>query len=130
VAAHRVERVAEVMREELEELIAYELEDPRIGGVTIAEVVISKDFKKAFVRLTPVDESSIDTTVDALGHARAFLRSRLAERLQLRRTPELVFEASTRIASGRVETLLKRIRRGRPRQEPDSEGNSQKLSDS
>ena len=122
--AHRVERVAEAMREELEELIAYELEDPRIGGVTIAEIIISQDLKKAFVRLTPVDVSSIDTTVGALGHARGFLRSRLAERLQLRRTPELVFEASTKIASGRVETLLKRIRRGRPRQGPDSEGNS------
>jgi ribosome-binding factor A len=108
-------RVAETMREELEELIAYELSDPRIGPLEISEVLVSPDLKKACVRIVTSQDDTRAPTLQALDHARGFLRSRLAERMRLRRTPELVFESAMDIGGDRVAALLKRIHRGRSR---------------
>jgi ribosome-binding factor A len=119
---HRNERVAESLREELEELIGYELADPRVGSATVAEVLVSSDFRHAHVRLllvgTPEDQA---TTLEVLNHAKQFLRHQLTERLQLFRTPELHFETALPGALGaKAEHILKRIRRGRPKPEKNT----------
>jgi ribosome-binding factor A len=119
--SHRNERVSEALREELGELIAYELSDPRIGDATITEVLLSPDMRHAQVRLHLSDESeSQEETIRALDGARHFLRRQLAERLSMYRIPELHFEADVSAPGGRVDHLLKRIRRGRPRDEQHS----------
>jgi len=114
--AHRAERVSEALREELGEIIAYELSDPRIGEATVTEVLVSPDMRHAQVRLHlgngPNEQRE---TIEALEGARHFLRRQLAERLNLFRVPELHFEADIAAANARLEVLLKRIRRGRPR---------------
>ena len=115
---HRAERISEALREELGELIAYELSDPRIRDAAVTEVLISPDKRHAQVRLhfqgTPKQEQ--EETIQALDGARHFLRRQLAERLNLFRVPELHFEADLSSPdAGRMEHLLKRIRRGRPR---------------
>jgi ribosome-binding factor A len=114
---HRAERVSEALREELDELIGYELEDPRIGHATVTEVLLSPDMKRAQVRLHLGEtEDEGRHTIEALDNARHFLRRQLAERLNLYRVPELHFEPDLSPGlSGRVEQLLKRVRRGRPR---------------
>jgi ribosome-binding factor A len=111
--------VAENMREELEELIGYELEDPRIGGVNVTEALLSPDFRQAHIRVllhgTPVEQAQ---TLEALKHAKPFLKHQLTERLQLFRTPELYFEAALPAAlAAKAPQILKRIRRGRPKPE-------------
>ena len=115
--AHRRQRVSEALREELAEMIAYELSDPRIGDVVVTEVLVSPDLKHAQVRLHLSDEArQRQDTLRALDGARHFLRRQLTERLNLFRVPELHFEAD--IYSGinsRMGHLLKRIRRGRSR---------------
>ena len=114
--SHRAERVSEAMRLELGELIAYELTDPRIGEADVTEVLLSPDKKHAQVRLhlsNNVAEQS--ETIQALEGARHFLRRRLAERLTLFRIPELHFEADVATVTTRMDHLLKRVRRGRPR---------------
>lgn len=117
--SHRVERVSEALREELGELIAYELSDPRIGDATVTEVLLSPDRKHAQVRLhLASNEREQKETIRALDGARRFLRRQLAERLNLFRVPELHFEADVPAAVGvRSKQLLERIRRGRPREE-------------
>jgi ribosome-binding factor A len=122
--SHRTQRVSEVLREELGEMIAYELSDPRIGDVTVTEVLVSPDLKHAQVRLHLSDEASQrQDTLQALDGARHFLRRQLTERLNLFRVPELHFEADIYSGvTGRMEHILKRIRRGRPRDEEHSPG--------
>jgi ribosome-binding factor A len=119
---HRNERVAASLREELEELIGYELADPRVGSATVTEVLISPDFRRAHVRLllvgTPEEQAA---TLAVLDHAKQFLRHQLTERLQLFRTPELHFEAALAGALGaKAPHILKRIRRGRPKPEKNT----------
>ena len=114
---HRAERVSEALREELGEMISYELSDPRIGDVTITEVLVSPDMKHAQVRLHLTNEATQQQqTLHALDGARHFLRRQLTERLNLFRVPELHFEVDiVSNVTSRMEHLLKRVRRGRPR---------------
>jgi ribosome-binding factor A len=116
---HRAERVSESIREELTELIGYEMSDPRVGPASVSEVHVSPDFRRAHIRLTlagtPQEQNA---TLDALNHAKQFLRHQLAERLQLFHTPDLHFEAALPPELGaKVPQILKRIRRGRSRTE-------------
>lgn len=119
---HRAERVSESIREELEELISYELSDPRVGAASISEVHLSPDFRRALITLVLNGTAAEQTaTLEALNHAKQFLRHQLAERLQLHHTPDLRFEAALAAdLSAKAPQILKRIRRGRPRDEKNS----------
>lgn len=116
--SHRSERVSEALREELGELITYELSDPRIGNVMVTEVLLSPDKKQAKVRLHFGDKTNdAAKTIEALEGARHFLRGQLSERLSIFRIPDLHFEADVSPGlNGRMDQLLKRVRRGRPRE--------------
>jgi ribosome-binding factor A len=114
---YRHERVSESIREELDELIAYEMSDPRVGSATVTEVLISKDYRKAVVRLalvgTPKEQAD---TLAGLNHGKQFLRHELTERLQLFKSPELLFEAALAAdLAAKAAKILKRIQRGRPK---------------
>jgi ribosome-binding factor A len=120
----RSERVSEAIREELEELIAYELSDPRIQVSGVAEVLISPDARTARVRLVMNgDPPEQCETLEALNHARAYIKRELASRIDMFRLPELRFEpAIPAELAPRVTHLLKRVRRGRPRSESGTPG--------
>ena len=91
---HRAQRVSEALREELGEIISYELSDPRIGDATVTEVLVSPDMRHAQVRLHLNDgDGASGATIEALNHAKPFLKRKLAERLNLFRLPELHFES-------------------------------------
>jgi ribosome-binding factor A len=115
----RSERISETLREELDELISWELSDPRIECAGVAEVLVSPDGRSARARLIlPGDAESQKVTLEALGKARGFIKRELAQRLDMFRMPELQFEAAVGAEMGpRIQQLLKRVRRGRPRTE-------------
>jgi len=122
--SRRSERLSEALRVELEELIGYELTDPRIDVAGIAEVLITPDGKHARVRLNlNGDRAWQEQTLDALEHAKGFIKRQLAHRLDLFRLPDIRFEAALSAElPERVGQLLKRVRRGRPR-DGDAEKN-------
>jgi ribosome-binding factor A len=114
---HRQQRVSEGIREELDELINYEMTDPRIGEASVVEVHVSPDFRKAHISLglhgSPEEQAA---TLEAITHAKQFLRKQLAERLMLFHTPDLIFEAALGAQLGaKTGHILRRIRRGRPK---------------
>lgn len=120
---HRAERISEALREELGELIAYELSDPRIHDVVVTEVLVSPDKRHAQVRLhfNGTGKEQQEETISALDGARYFLRRQLAERLNLFRVPELHFEPDVSSSeNSRMDHILRRIRRGRPRDNGES----------
>jgi ribosome-binding factor A len=112
---HRNERLSEAIREELEELIGYEMSDPRVGTASVTEVQLSPDFRQAYVRLSlngAAEEQA--ATLEALMHGKSFLKHRLAERLQLQRVPDLHFEPDLPAAlAAKAPQILRRIKRGR-----------------
>jgi ribosome-binding factor A len=113
----RSQRVTEALREELDELIAYELDDPRVGDLTVTEVLLSPDGKKASVRVRiEGDEARQTQALEALSAAKGFLKHQLVQRVTLFRVPELKFEADlTPALAVRMDSLMKRVRRGRPK---------------
>jgi ribosome-binding factor A len=113
----RSERLSETLREELEEMISYELSDPRIEVTAVAEVLISPDGRRARARLLlPGDSEQQRQTIEALTRAKGYIRHEIASRLDLFRIPDLQFEPAVSAELGpRMEHLLKRVRKGRPR---------------
>lgn len=113
---HRTERISEALREELSELIGYEMSDPRVASVVVTDVHISPDKRHAHVQVgIPADGSSKEV-LQALEGAKQFLRLQLARRLEVYRIPELHFQADLLAeSSGRMEHLLKRMKKGRAR---------------
>jgi ribosome-binding factor A len=112
---HRRLRVSETVREELSELIGFEMQDPRLASVDVTDVQVGPDLKHAHVRVGIWgDEHEKQAAIAALDHARHYLRHELARRLNLRKMPELHFEADPLAdAHARVETLLKRAKKKR-----------------
>ena len=112
---HRVHRVSEAVKEELAEIIGFEMEDPRLADVDVTDVMVTPDSKHASVKVgLKGGDREQQQALTALDHARNFLRHELARRLNLRRVPELHF-APDRWADApdRVELLLKRAKKKR-----------------
>ena len=85
-------RVADQIQREIALLVACEVADPRVGGVTVSGVDLSPDMRHAKILVTPGLDTDGDASVDALNRAAGFLRSRLGRRVRMRRLPRLVFE--------------------------------------
>ncbi|MGE5567919.1 MAG: 30S ribosome-binding factor RbfA [Rhodospirillales bacterium] len=111
---HRAERISEALREELSEIIEYELGDPRVHGVAVTAVHVTPDLRHAHVMVvsggTPEEERE---ALEGLAHASHYMRRELASRIRVWRIPELHFEAESSGAAGRVEQLLERVRKSR-----------------
>lgn len=116
--ARRSQRVAEALREELGELVGFELTDPRLGNVDVVEVLVTPDLRLARVRVAVRgDAAELEQSIRVLTQARSFLRRQLAVRLELPRIPDLDFEPDLAPElSGRLGSILRRVRKGRPRE--------------
>lgn len=109
---HR-ERLSEALREEIETILEGELSDPRIGLVNVSEVHLADDSKSAKVLVVVEgDDDHADETMEGLKAATGYVRRELAERLHLRRAPELLFILDrSRQYEERIEELLSRTKR-------------------
>jgi len=100
--AHRIERVGNLLRHEISELLQRQVKDPRVGNfVTVTEVSISPDLRYAKVFVSCIgSEEEKQQTLSGLTAASGFLRNQLAKRLRLRRVPELSFHWDDSIERG------------------------------
>lgn len=88
----RPERLAEALKEEIAEVVGYELEDPRIESVTVTDVVVSQDLRDAKVYvLVDGSEKDIKIAMRTLQNAAGFVRQQVAMNLSLRHVPLLHF---------------------------------------
>ena len=92
MATERMRRVNEVMREVVADAIASELDDPRIGFVTVTSVDTSPDLRSARVYVSVLgDEAARESALAALGAAHGVLQAAVNRELRLKRTPTLKF---------------------------------------
>lgn len=92
MATSRMRRVNEVIREVLGTTISTELQDPRIGFVTVTAVDTSPDLRHARVHVSVLgSEQERDATMAALRSAHGVLQGAINDELRLKRTPELSF---------------------------------------
>ncbi len=108
-------RLSAAIREEIETILEGELADPRIGLASVSAVLMAQDARSARVMVTVAgDEVEAERTLEGLAAARNYVRHELAERLRLRRPPELYFQIDRADElESRVEELLEREKKRR-----------------
>ncbi len=104
----RQQRVAERIHRELSSLLMFEAHDPRLAGITITGVDITPDLLLARVYFVAAgDDDEGAGALAALSRAKGYLRTQVAERVQLRFAPDLLFRVDTSAEHGRrVDELL------------------------
>ena len=104
-------RVASNLREVVAELVAFEVKDPRVAGVTITDAEISGDLRIARVFFIPRGEgTSPDDALIGLRSAARFLRREVGRRMRMRHTPELDFRFDPSLDYGaRIDRKLKEL---------------------
>ena len=112
-AKYHRERLGEALREEIETIVEGELADPRIGLASVTAVELAEDARSARVLVAVVGtDEECQRSLEGLLAATQFIRHEVADRLHLRRAPELFFQLdrSERYQS-RVDELLKRAKK-------------------
>ncbi len=106
----KIERLNHAFQEEISMILMTEIKDEDIKFVTITDVDTTNDLSYAKVYFTVLDDSKRKTTLDALNNAASFIRGKLAERVEVRHTPELKFIYDTSIDYGnRIESIIEDI---------------------
>ena len=107
----RMRRVDEAMRAVLGEAIAKDLQDPRVGFITVTGVKTSPDLRYARVYVSVLgDDAARTESLAGLRSARGFLQGRVAAELRLKHTPAISFEFDESIQRGmRITRLLEDV---------------------
>jgi ribosome-binding factor A len=110
----RPEQLAELIREEVSQIVGYELDDPRVESVTVTDVRVTDNLRDATIYFTAMGTDAEKAAAHkALQHAAPYVRRQLGTLLNLRYTPELHFVRDTvEESAARVEELLSKIEVG------------------
>jgi ribosome-binding factor A len=108
VSKTRTQRIADRIREELSDVMIRQVSDPRLEGVNVTDVTVDRELAFAEVYVSALEGSQRSAEVlEGLKHAAGFLRSELAQRLQLRTFPRLRFHwDATSERAEHIERLL------------------------
>ena len=108
---NRLGRIDEEYRKELSQIIGYELKNPNVTGlISVTKVKVTNDLKFAKVYVSILNAKNIKDTLAGLKKSAGFIRTELAKRVNLRNTPELIFELDDSIEYGvKIDTILKEI---------------------
>ncbi len=107
----RLGRIEEEYRKELSQIIGYELKNPSITGlISVTKVKVTNDLKYAKIYVSVLNTKNKKETLAGLKKSAGFIRSELAKRVNLRNTPELIFEWDDSLEYGaKIDTILKNI---------------------
>lgn len=108
---NRQGRIDEEYRRELSQIIGYELKNPNITGmISVTKVKVTPDLKYAKVYISILNSKNEEETLEGLKKSSGFIRTELAKRINLRNTPELVFEIDDSMEYGaKIDSILKKI---------------------
>jgi len=108
---NRFERINEELRKEISNIISFELKNPNATGlISITKVKVTNDLKFAKVYVSILNSKNVKETLAALKKSSGFIRSEIAKRVNLRQTPELIFELDDSMEYGaKIDTILKDI---------------------
>lgn len=108
----KTEKMNHICQRAISEIIQFELKDPKVGFVTITDVQVTNDnsYAKVFVSFLGKQERA-EAGLKALNRSKGFIRSALAKRLSIRKTPEIIFEIDHSLEQGnKIERILADIK--------------------
>lgn len=108
---NRMNKVDEELRKEISSIISTELKNPHLTGlISVTKVKTTPDFRFAKVYVTMINEKSKKENLSILKQSSGYIRSAIAKKVNLRYTPELIFEFDESIEYGsRIDEILKNI---------------------
>jgi ribosome-binding factor A len=107
----KIERLNHAIQEEISMILMKEIKDETIHFVTITGVETTTDLSYSKVYYTVLEEDKKEEIKEALEKASSFIRTKLAERIEVRHTPELKFVYDTSIAYGEhIEKIMEEIK--------------------
>lgn len=111
---NRLNRIDEELRKEISNIISFELKNPDVTGlISVTKVKITPDLKYAKVYISMLNSKNKEKTLEALKKSSGYIRSEIAKRINLRITPELVFEEDDSMEYGmKIDSILKDLNRG------------------
>jgi ribosome-binding factor A len=97
----RTERLATLMQREMALLIQTEMKDPRLGIVTISAVEVTRDLSYGKIYVSILGEGDeVKKNIRVLNQAAGFFRTQLAQRIKVRKMPQLIFIHDNSIPAG------------------------------
>jgi len=107
----RVEKLQELMKQEISDIVLHELKDPRIGFVTVTSVACTEDLREAKIYVSIMgDEKAARDSLHGLNSSLGFVRREIGRRIRLRFTPEISFALDASLDySDHIQRLLNEI---------------------
>lgn len=104
-------RVDEEMKKEISYIISNEIKDPNVTGlISVTKVHVTTDLKYAKVYVSILNAKNTKETLAGLKKSAGFVRSEVAKRVNLRATPEIIFELDDSMEYGaKIDSILKEV---------------------
>ena len=120
MSSFRIDRISEEVRHAIDAIIR-DMNDPRISGTyAVTRADVTRDLRWAKVYVSVLEDDKADDMIKALKKAAGFIRHELGARVDLRYTPELLFERDRNIAYGaHIAQVLKEVAPAREEEEND-----------
>ena len=120
MSSFRIDRISEEVRHAIDAIIR-EMNDPRITGTyAVTRADVTRDLRWCKVYVSVLEDDTADEMIKALKKAAGYIRHELGQRVDLRYTPELLFERNRNIAYGvHIAQVLKEVA---PREEEKEDG--------
>jgi ribosome-binding factor A len=108
----RTERINELLKTEVSEIIRREMRDPRLGFITVTDAEVTKDLRHAKIYISVMgDETQKVETLSVLQRAAGFIRTEFGRRAAMRSIPDISFRMDTAIEQGsRIFELLQQVK--------------------
>lgn len=109
--SNRMARVNEELKREISNIINYEVKNSNVTGmISVTKVKTTPDFRYAKVSVSIINSKNIKQTLAGLKATSGFIRSKIAEKMNLRITPELVFELDESLVYGeKIDKILQEV---------------------
>lgn len=119
----RIDRISEEVRHALDRIIREEVHDPRVSGTwSIPRAEVTRDLRYCKVRVSILEEEKREDMMKALKNAAGFIRRELGHEVDLRYTPELIFELDTNIEyAAHIQQVLREEEKRTPLDREESQ---------
>jgi len=109
--SNRMNRVDEELKKEISNIINYELNNPKVTGlISVTKVKVTPDLRYARVYISMINEKNQKATLAALKQSAGYIRTLVAKKVNLRTTPEIIFEFDESIEYGaKIDSIINEI---------------------
>ena len=107
----RIEKLQELIKQEMSKMLLTDLKDPRIGFVTVTDVEMTGDLREAKIYVSVMGGAEqVKSSLEGLQSALGFIRREIGQRVRLRFTPEISFALDTSLDYGdHIQKLLLQV---------------------